>query len=264
MSFEVKRRILYSTPHMGGKKLKQLVRLHARKGTVDSFIADLESRLDRFIYRLNLVPSIFAARHVIGAKHVLVNGRVCNRSGMLLRPMDVVEPKPSSIPLFKRLIRARLATNTFVLADERKAGAGARGGAGGDAERSAPAAAKYDLDRLRADAPSRPPAGRTLPPPEARGAAAASEADAATSVASPLLEPLVLSLLGALGGQHLASELTRRRGELSVRSLPGRGPVNVALQQGAPNEPKLVASVDRMRLRRLLLGLLAVRHDAAA
>jgi ribosomal protein S4 len=52
---EVKKRILYSTPHMGGQRLKKLARLHARKGTMDSFVADLESRLDRFLLRCNLV-----------------------------------------------------------------------------------------------------------------------------------------------------------------------------------------------------------------
>ncbi|EOD06886.1 hypothetical protein EMIHUDRAFT_249609 [Emiliania huxleyi CCMP1516] len=85
---EVKKRILYATPHMGGNKLKKLARLHARKGTMDSFVADLESRLDRFIYRCNLVPSIFAARHVIGHKHILVNGFPTNRSSLLLKPID--------------------------------------------------------------------------------------------------------------------------------------------------------------------------------
>lgn len=57
VSMEVKKRILYSTPHMGGQKLKKLARLHARKGTMDSFVADLESRLDRFLLRCNLVRS---------------------------------------------------------------------------------------------------------------------------------------------------------------------------------------------------------------
>lgn len=61
-SLEVKKRILYSVPHMGGKKLKALVRKHARQGTKESFIGEFESRLDRFIYRCNLVTSIFAAR----------------------------------------------------------------------------------------------------------------------------------------------------------------------------------------------------------
>ena len=63
-TIEVKRRILRSTPHMGGKRLKRMVRTHARRGNINSFIAELESRLDRVLYRCNATPSIFAARMV--------------------------------------------------------------------------------------------------------------------------------------------------------------------------------------------------------
>ena len=68
-SIEVKRRILRSTPHMGGTRLKRMVRKHARTGNINSFIADFESRLDRFLYRCNAVPSIFAARMVRKLSH---------------------------------------------------------------------------------------------------------------------------------------------------------------------------------------------------
>ena len=95
-SIEVKRRILAATPHMGGETLKRLSRRHSRKGTTNSFIAELESRLDRFIYRLNLVPSIFAARQMIGHRKIMVNGHVTNRSGLLLKPHDIVEPVPKA------------------------------------------------------------------------------------------------------------------------------------------------------------------------
>ena len=56
-TIEVKRRIIRSCPHMGGKRLKRFVRMHARKGNSNSFIADFESRLDRVLYRCNAVPS---------------------------------------------------------------------------------------------------------------------------------------------------------------------------------------------------------------
>ena len=48
-SMEVKKRVLKSVPHMGGKRLKQLVRHHARHGTMNSFVGDFESRLDKFL-----------------------------------------------------------------------------------------------------------------------------------------------------------------------------------------------------------------------
>ena len=113
-SMEVKKRVLKSVPHMGGKRLKQLVRHHARHGTMNSFVGDFESRLDKFLYRLNLVPSIFTARHAIGLRNVLVNGRSVNSPGHLLKPMDIVEPRPGREFLFKRWIRERLNRNTFV------------------------------------------------------------------------------------------------------------------------------------------------------
>jgi ribosomal protein S4 len=94
------------------------------------------------------VPSIFAARHLIGHKHVLVNGRPTNRSGLLLQPMAIVEPRPQSKAIFRRLIRRRLANNTFVFADrdtdrEQK---DADERASRDAE---PAQSIIDLERLR-------------------------------------------------------------------------------------------------------------------
>ena len=63
-SLEVKKRILYQVPHMGSKQLKLMARKHSRHGTRDSFIGEFESRLDKFMYRCNMVTSIFAARQV--------------------------------------------------------------------------------------------------------------------------------------------------------------------------------------------------------
>jgi ribosomal protein S4 len=63
-TIEVKKRVLRSAPHMGAKNLKLMVRKHARKGNKNSFLADFESRLDRFLWRCNVVPSVFAARMV--------------------------------------------------------------------------------------------------------------------------------------------------------------------------------------------------------
>ena len=117
-TIEVKKRILRSCPHMGGRRLKRLVRMHARKGNSNSFVADFESRLDRVLYRCNAVPSIFAARMAIGHKHVMVNGKITNSTHYLMKPGDVVEPAPGSLPLFERFLRRRLANNSFVFAKD--------------------------------------------------------------------------------------------------------------------------------------------------
>ena len=271
-SFEVKRRILYSTPHMGGKRLKRLARKHAREGTVDSFVGDLESRLDRFLYRLNLVPSIFAARQVIGHSHVLVNGRVAKLPGLLLKPQDIVEPAPHAVPLFKRMIRQRLETNTFRLVGE------GSGGVAGFARQSASAAVSqgerapdaagavhdYDLDKLRQDAQrSAPPAARRMPAAaEATPAAPAAREDAL----APMLSPLLLSLLGVIGEGPLGATLRRSRDELHV-ACPGglaTSPLDVVWRSPGASESKLLARLDRVRVRRLLLGLLALQPEAGA
>ncbi len=58
---------------------------------VDTLIVVLESRLDNVVFRLNWAPSIPAARQTVSHKHILVNGKVTNVPGYLLKPGDVVE-----------------------------------------------------------------------------------------------------------------------------------------------------------------------------
>jgi len=273
VSMEVKKRILYSTPHMGGQKLKKLARLHARKGTMDSFVADLESRLDRFLLRCNLVPSIFAARHLIGHKHVLVNGRPTNRSGLLLHPMAIVEPRPQSKAIFRRLIRQRLANNTFVFADRDsdRQPADADERTSRDAE---PTQSRIDLERLRQGTSL--PAGNRLPPlPRATPLSAAERDGHSTSAHRSDLETMLLGLLPALAEGDAASELRARRHQLHL-DAPPQGPrgqpgsseaptITLSLQEGtvAPGGVAPVAYIDRVKARRLLLALLALKPAPA-
>ena len=72
-----------SNPHMGSKRLKRMVRKHARRGNFNSFIAEYESRLDRFLWRVNVAASPFASRVIITRGHVMVNGadRLRSKSG---------------------------------------------------------------------------------------------------------------------------------------------------------------------------------------
>lgn len=80
---------------------KIYVEASRRKGdTSENLIGLLESRLDAMVYRLNLAPSIFAARQVISHKHVLVNGKVINIASYRCQPGDVVElrEKARAIP----------------------------------------------------------------------------------------------------------------------------------------------------------------------
>jgi len=262
-SIEVKKRLLALTPHMGGKVLKELARTHSRRGTMDSFVADLESRLDKFIYRLNLVPSIFAARQVIGHGHILVNGHRAKRAGMLLQPQDIVEPTATAIPLFKRLIRQRLNSNTFKIV-------GDGGGSNSTPAQSTHASSRpatavltdadFNITKLKQDAAAYVQTGDRRLPPD--GASTAMED---TDGPELLLQRLLLSLLPALGGQHpLAQQLQAQRTQLRLR-LPRVAkatksqPVAPVTIEHRSGEPSKLMNLDRVRTRRLLLALLALR-----
>jgi small subunit ribosomal protein S4 len=63
-----------------------------RKGdTSENLIGLLESRLDTLVYRLNVAPTMFAARQFISHKHITVNGKVVTIASYRLMPGDVVE-----------------------------------------------------------------------------------------------------------------------------------------------------------------------------
>ncbi len=69
----------------------------AKKGdTSENFVGFLESRLDVVVYRLNLVPTMFAARQFVNHKHVTVNGKSVNIPSYRVEAGDVIEVKDSS------------------------------------------------------------------------------------------------------------------------------------------------------------------------
>ena len=68
-----------------------------RKGdTSEHLIALLERRLDIVVYRLNFVPTVFAARQFVNHKHVLVNGKIVNVPSYRLKDGDVIEVREKS------------------------------------------------------------------------------------------------------------------------------------------------------------------------
>ena len=271
-SLEVKRRVLRFAPHMGGKRLKRMVRLHARKGNFNSFLGDLESRLDRFLYRANLMPSTFAARMACGHGHVLVNGRRVVSTHTLLKPGDIVEPHPNSRHIFHRFAKRRLANNTFVLA---RGGGGDGGGARDRSRMQRPASpvrpkeVVADFDGLLRDGGLLASSYARLPPPKDTTACAevAGSASGAGRLHQSQLDALVPALVAGLAGEGsgLAQSLERHRGELSVRAPPQAAddaapPVTLAWHpQGADETARAVATLDRVALRRLMLGILALR-----
>ena len=56
----------------------------------------LESRLDAFVLRAGLAPTIYAARQYVRHGHLTVNGRRVNMPGQLLRPNDMVAVREKS------------------------------------------------------------------------------------------------------------------------------------------------------------------------
>ncbi|MEO1017578.1 MAG: 30S ribosomal protein S4 [Pseudomonadota bacterium] len=63
-----------------------------RKGdTGENLVGILERRLDVAIFRMNFVPSMFAARQFINHGHLKVNGRRVNIPGYVLQEGDSIE-----------------------------------------------------------------------------------------------------------------------------------------------------------------------------
>jgi small subunit ribosomal protein S4 len=82
--------------YYGNVTEKQFRRLYQeasrRRGdTAENMVGLLERRLDMVVYRLNFVPTIFAARQLINHGHVLVNGHRVNISSYQVREGDTVE-----------------------------------------------------------------------------------------------------------------------------------------------------------------------------
>jgi small subunit ribosomal protein S4 len=63
-----------------------------RKGdTSENLIGILESRLDTIVYRMGVVPTVFAARQFVSHGHILVNGKRVNIASYSVEEGDVVE-----------------------------------------------------------------------------------------------------------------------------------------------------------------------------
>lgn len=64
--------------------------------TAENFARLLEKRLDMVIYRMNLAPTIFAARQLVSHGNVKLNGKKVNIPGQRLKEGDKVELKDSA------------------------------------------------------------------------------------------------------------------------------------------------------------------------
>ena len=67
-----------------------------RGDTSENLIGLLESRLDAIVYRMKLVPTVFAARQFVNHGHVKVNGRRVNIASYRCKEGDVIEVREKS------------------------------------------------------------------------------------------------------------------------------------------------------------------------
>jgi small subunit ribosomal protein S4 len=64
--------------------------------TSENLIGLLESRLDAVVYRMCIVPTVFAARQFVNHGHVTVNGKRVNIPSYNVKENDVIEVKQKS------------------------------------------------------------------------------------------------------------------------------------------------------------------------
>ena len=62
----------------------------------NTFLQLLECRLDVLVYRLNLAPTIFAARQLVSHGHIKVNDQKVDISSFTVKPKDTIEIKEKS------------------------------------------------------------------------------------------------------------------------------------------------------------------------
>lgn len=70
--------------------------IRSKGDSSENLVGLLESRLDTVVYRMNFVPTVFAARQIVNHKHVTVNGKVVNVPSFRLKAGDIVELKEKS------------------------------------------------------------------------------------------------------------------------------------------------------------------------
>ncbi|NQW12351.1 MAG: 30S ribosomal protein S4 [Alphaproteobacteria bacterium] len=76
---------------------KYFAEAERRRGdTGENLIGILECRLDAVVYRLKFVPTVFAARQIVGHGHIRVNGKRVNIPSYQVREGDVIEIKEKS------------------------------------------------------------------------------------------------------------------------------------------------------------------------
>lgn len=69
---------------------------HPSGKTADILLQNLESRLDNFVHKMKLTPTIFTAQQLVSHGHILVNGKKVDRRSFLVKPGMVVSLREKS------------------------------------------------------------------------------------------------------------------------------------------------------------------------
>lgn len=98
LHLKAKQRLKCHYGRVNEKQFKNIFALAQKmKGnTGENFVALLESRLDAVVYRMNIGPTIFAARQLVSHGHIKVNGKKADIASMKLKEGDKIELKESS------------------------------------------------------------------------------------------------------------------------------------------------------------------------
>ena len=88
--------------NIGEKQFKKYYQEAVRRqgDTGQNLIGILESRLDAVLYRAKFAPTVFAARQIINHGHLMLNGKRCNISSVMLKAGDALHlrDKAKQIP----------------------------------------------------------------------------------------------------------------------------------------------------------------------
>jgi len=85
------------------------------ENTGEQLLSIMERRLDNIVHRLGFAQSRAAARQIVNHGHVLINGRVCTISSMLLKKGDVIKVKER--PRSQQLVKTRQQDNPQPIPD---------------------------------------------------------------------------------------------------------------------------------------------------
>jgi len=108
--------------HLSEKQLKRWYRQHLKKNNYsnsNSFLIQLELRLDTIIYRLHITNSIFAAKQFVLHNKVLLNNKITNIPSVRLKVSDYLTLKSNLKLVYlqrltKLIIQKQLTINRFL------------------------------------------------------------------------------------------------------------------------------------------------------